>query len=69
MSLTTRLGIIFALGFALQCGGAAIVANGHLIGLLLAEVGSIAMGFALGAYKTARAIRAVASVELPSRRR
>lgn len=69
MSLTSILVWVFASGFAVQCLGGVIVADGHLIGLSLTVMGSITMGFALGVYKTARAIRAVASVELPSKRR
>lgn len=69
MNLTTGLAVVFVIGFSIQCVGGIIVADGHLGGLALTVIGSMAMGFALGVYKTARAVRSLASVELPSSRR
>lgn len=51
MSLNARLALVFAIGFAIQCGGGVLVAGGRLGGLCLTVSGSIFMGFALGLWK------------------
>jgi hypothetical protein len=55
--MNRALAIVALVGFIIQTVGGFIVVKGSNLGLCLTIIGSIFIGYALGAYLTARTVR------------
>jgi hypothetical protein len=55
--MTRALIIVAVVGFVIQTAGGLIVVKGSNLGLCLTIMGSIFMGYALGAYLTVRSVQ------------